>query len=68
MSRNRPMHVHQLEAEKIELTEKRNSLQKDLVQSQKDLAVAKVCDGKVEYMICLWQVCVCSAMIAVFFA
>ena len=32
----------QLEAEKIELIDKRNSLQKDLVQTQKDLAVVKV--------------------------
>ena len=32
----------QLEAEKIELVEKRNSLQKDLVDSQKEFAVVKV--------------------------
>ena len=32
----------QLEAEKIELVEKRNSLQKELVNAQKESAVAKV--------------------------
>ena len=40
----------QLEAEKIELTEKRNSLQKDLLEAQKELAIAKV------FTICGWMV------------
>ena len=42
----------QLEAEKIELIGKRNSLQKDLVQTQKDLAVVKVMMSTSTRMVC----------------